>query len=101
MRLPQFQSDDQNMQLMQNRWAALIEPPLSQPIIQGVLLKDVSLDAGANVINHRLGRALQGWLVVRQRAAAQLYDTQDDNTRPNLTLLLTSSAPVSVDIWVF
>lgn len=101
MKLPQFQGGDQPFQLMQNRWASVLDPILACPIPQGILLPNVTLASGDNVVNHRLGRELQGWIIVRQRAASQLYDKQDSNTRPALTLLLNASAPVSVDLFVF
>lgn len=99
--LPQFQSDDQSLNMMQNRWAAIINPVLTNPVVAGSLLRNVALVVGANVINHKLGRNLQGWFFTRIRAAAQVYDTQDVNTMQNLTLNLTSDANVVVDIYVF
>lgn len=84
-----------------NLWAAQINPFLSNPALNCVLLKNVSLTTGANIINHRLGRALQGWYPVRIRAAATFFDTQDTNQTPTLTLNLNSSAAVVVDLVVF
>jgi uncharacterized lipoprotein YmbA len=101
MTLPQFQSDDRNFQMMQNVWAQKIDPLLAKQIVNGNLLQNVSLASGSNTINHKLGRKLQGWLIVRQRASASVYDTQDSNQHQDLTLTLTSSASVSVDLWVF
>lgn len=86
---------------MQNRWASLIEPPLSLPIASSVILKSVSLASGSNSINHLLDRTLQGWFVIRQRSSATVYDTQDANLTPDKTLQLTASAAVVVDIQVF
>lgn len=96
-----FQSDDTSMQLMQTSWAASLNPLLKSAVLQGVLLKNVNLAAGANVVNHRLGRKLQGWMLTRIRSAATTYDTQDSNQTPELTLNLTSSAAVVVDLYVF
>lgn len=96
-----FQSDDTNMQLMQTSWASSLNPLLKNAVLQGVLLKDVSLASGANVVNHKLGRKLQGWVLVRKRAAGDIYDTQDTNSTPALTLNLNSSAAIVVDLYVF
>lgn len=71
------------------------------PILDGVLLPGVELVSGSNVVPHMLGRVLRGWIPVRVRADATLYDTQDDNDAPSKTLLLTASADVTVDLWVF
>lgn len=87
--------------LHQTQWAQAIDPILTNPLNSASVLKSVSLVSGANVINHKLGAPLQGWWIVRQRAAASIYDTQDTNQMPQLTLNLVSSAPVVVDLAVF
>jgi len=87
---------------MQTVWAQQIVPIIEAPINQGIVLTNVSLVAGANVVNHLLGRKLQGWNVVRMRSTfSEIYDTQDSNSQPGLTLLLNSSVPVVVDLYVF
>lgn len=82
-------------------WAQALDPVINNPLNKVSILKNQSLVTGTNVINHKLGRQLQGWFLVRQRAAASIYDTQDSNQMPQLTLTLESSAPVVVDIGVF
>lgn len=99
--LTQFQSGDRVFQMMQNSWASDLNPLLANPALQSIILKNVSLVTGSNVINHLLQRNLQGWKIVRQRAAASIYDNQDTNQASQLTLVLVSSANVSVDLEVF
>lgn len=53
--LTQFQSDDRTFQMMQNSWAAQINPLLANPMASGLFLKGIVLTTGANVINHLLG----------------------------------------------
>jgi len=101
MALPIFKSDDKDVMLLQTNWASVINPVVNNPLTNGILLKEVSLATGANVINHRLGRKLQGWILVRIRAASSIYDTQDTNQTPQLTLNLQSSASSVVDLYVF
>ena len=101
MSLPIFQSNNKDFVMMQNKWKSALDPVLSNPTIQGFILKDVALASGTNTINHLLGRKLVGWNVVRQRGAAALYDEQDANQMQDLTLVLISSAAVSVDLMVF
>lgn len=86
---------------MQTNWAQQINPVLALPTNKGLLLQSVSLTTGDNVIDHKLGRKLQGWQIVRQRASAALYDKQDANQMPALTLVLNTSANVTVDLFVF
>lgn len=101
MSLPIFKTDDKDISLLQTNWAQQLNPVIEFPPNKGTILKSVHLVTGANIINHKLGRNLQGWYIVRQRSAASVYDTQDNNQMSNLTLYLTSSANVIVDILVF
>lgn len=101
MKLPIFQSDNQQMSLMQTSWAQAINPLLDNPLVNGIILKNVPLINGNTQVNHKLGRKLQGWCLIRKRAAAEIYDKQDNNSMPELTLSLTSNANVLVDIYVF
>ncbi len=99
--LPIYKTEDQSLTLMQTAWAQQLNPLLNSPALQGRIVKSVRLAIGANTINHLLGRNLQGWTLVRKRGAASIYDTQDANTQPALTLTLVSDAVVTVDIYVF
>lgn len=101
MSLPIQHTDDQDLMLLQTKWSSAINPVINQPWNSGVILKSVVLATGSNTINHKLGRALQGWVVIRMRSSATVYDTQDSNTMPALTLKLTASANVTVDLLVF
>jgi hypothetical protein len=86
---------------MQTNWKSQLDPLLVAPLNQGQVLKSVTLKMGTNVINHLLARPLQGWFPTRVRANATLYDTQDANPYPSLTLMLVASADVVVDLYVF
>jgi hypothetical protein len=86
---------------MQSIWKEQIDPVLANPSNSTSILKNIALVTGANVVNHKLGAKLQGWYIVRWHGAwAQVYDTQDTNQMPQLTLQLNASAPVVVDIAV-
>lgn len=87
--------------LMQQRWASQLNPVLANLLVQGRLLEDVTLATGNNVINHLLGRDLIGWFITRKNDAANIYDTQDINQMPDLTLNLVSDMSVRVSLWVF
>lgn len=85
----------------QTVWAQAINPALSCPLVKGQLLKDVELSNGQTVINHLLGRKLQGWFIVGIDAAATVYDSQATNQTPQLTLVLNSNAVCTANLWVF
>lgn len=101
MSLPIMQTDDQDLSLMQTRWASQLNPLLSAPLANAALLRNVAISTGSNTINHKLGRKLQGWCITRIRSAAQIYDEQDGNARANLTLTLVSDADCIIDLLVF
>jgi hypothetical protein len=101
MSLPIFKSSDNSVTLLQTGWSSLLNPVLLNPANSGIILKGIKLVIGNNAINTTLGRVLQGWSVVRQRSAASIYDNQDNNQNPSLTLLLVSDAAVTVDLEVF
>ena len=83
---------------MQNKWASELNPLLNQPQNNGILLKNISLIAGQTIINHRLGKKQQGWIITDINAAATIYRSQPLNDK---TLTLTSSAPCTVNLQVF
>lgn len=98
MTLPQFQSADRSFNMMQNQWAAQLDPFLSNPIMDGYILQNVALINGATTINHKLGRQMQGWFLTDVSAAATVYRSKALNPT---TLTLTSNAVCTVDIYVF
>jgi hypothetical protein len=96
--LPQMQ----NLSQLSTKWAAIINPILSNPASNPTILSNVVLKSGANSIPHKLGQNLQGWYITRMEGNfAQIYDTQTTNTTPNLTLNLNASTGVTVNIAVF
>lgn len=83
------------------QWSTQLSDLLQNPLVNGSLLKDVALSNGTTAVNHKLGRALQGWIITRVNGAATIYDSQTTNNTPNLTLLLVSNAAVTVSLYVF
>lgn len=102
--LPKFNvtnTQDTDLSTVQRNLVRTLNPIFNTPTLGGNLLTEQSLAIGANNINHGLGRNLNGWQIVRQRAQANIWDSQDSNQTPNLTLALNSSAAVVCDIYVF
>lgn len=85
---------------MQTRWKSILDPILASPTNDVSVLNNVALIDGKNVINHFLGRAMQGWFLVDIQGAATIYRP---STSPfnNLTLTLMSSSAVVCSIGVF
>lgn len=83
------------------KWAASINPVLSNPLVSGNLLNSIQVASGNNTINHGLGQALQGYMVVRNSANVTFYDRQSTNPTPDLTLVLVASGAATISIYVF
>lgn len=71
---PQVQTGDRNANQVQSNIITSVNA-LSQNALQGGnLLSDVSLIYGDNHIRHQLGKKYTGWVNVRPRAYASMYD---------------------------
>jgi hypothetical protein len=106
----QVQSSDRLLNQVQNNIADAINPLLAlvtfnqafaKTFLKGKISSKVSLVTGSNTITHNLGYSPTGWLIIRARSAATFFDTQDANLTPTKTLLITSSATCSIDIFIF
>lgn len=98
MSLPKFQTDNKQLSLLQSQWATEIDPVITNPSNQAILLKNINLNNGVTVVNHKLGRLPQGWRIVDITGAATIYRSAAFN---NLTLTLTSNAAVTIALEVF
>lgn len=69
-------------------------------IVDGFLLRDVELSPFGVpfVVRHGLKRS-PNYLVTRRNAPAEVYDTPANDQNSELWLL--SSAPVTVNLWIF
>lgn len=83
---------------MLTKWSSILNPLLKKVLPQGLLLSNVALANGDTTINHLLSRQMIGWFLTDIDGAAQIYRSQPLNDK---TLTLTSSAAVTVSIWVF
>lgn len=91
-------SHRQQWELANDLWASAINPLLSNPINNSILLPNIALKVGVNVINHGLGHMMTGWQIVDIDGLAEIYRSAPMNS---LTLTLTSSAAVNCEIEVF
>lgn len=100
MSLALFKTDDKDLTLLQNSWKSSIDPTLANPIVNGVLQKNIALVVGVNSINHKLGRNPQGYIITGMHGVySQIFDTTSLN--PSLTLTLNSSVATTIDLYCF
>lgn len=95
-------SQESDTQRLQDNIELFLKQIKNISILDGVLLEDVSVPTGSDVvIPHKLNRKLVGYIVVRNSAEATIWDKQSDNTLPGKTLILKSSADTTISMWVF
>lgn len=84
----------------QTIWSALLNPVIANPLNGVEILNNIVLINGSTIINHKLGRKLQGWWIISPSAASTIY--QPPTTMGSATTLtLVSTAAMTVDIAVF
>lgn len=99
MQLPYLQSDSEVLNRLQTLWRQVLNPLIAVPMNNGIQLEGIVLTASTNVINHKLGRMQQGWVITDiNNVATSIYRSQPFNDK---TLTLTSSGAVTVNIWVY
>lgn len=107
-RLKKFQKidhPDYAVNRIQDNIEQAFEPVTRSEILQGVLTSSVQLKTGQdNLVEHKLGREVRGYLVIAKSASATVCDKlldATDNTNKKLFLNLQSSADVTVRLWIF
>jgi hypothetical protein len=102
--LPKFKTfNSANIELnrLQDNVADGFNGVLSASILDFNIVQSQDLAVGDNVVNHKLGRAPLGWIIIRKRGPGNFYDKQDTNTIPNKTIVINSDSAVTVDIYFF
>lgn len=96
--MPKPLSSKQDWPLANPIWANVLNPFLANLLNNVSILKNINLSTGVNVINHGLGRQMNGWFLVDIQAAQTVYRSAPFNSS---TLTLTASGPVTCSIGVF
>jgi hypothetical protein len=98
--LPLFKlEDDLQGTLWQTKWKSILDPVISSPIINGLLLTNVQLSPGITAIPHKLARLQQGYIIVYHNSAlGELTPSQPLN---DTNLYLQGSSTSLLSLWVF
>lgn len=103
--LSQLNVDDDKLNRIQTNVATVLDPVLATPIIDGVLVQNLTIPAsGVLVVPHNLGRKALGIMVVMASAAVSMpYALPANQGTPTGGIVLTfsSGAGALVNIWVF
>lgn len=87
-------------QLQTNVEQAIAEV-IRSPLLNGRLIEKVALTTDVTKVQHKLGRAIRGYIVVRNSTGAVLTDNLSTETSPELYLPLLADKATEVYLWVF
>lgn len=73
----------------------------TQPVFMQGRLIEADLGTSVTKLNHSLGKAWTGYLVIAQDAAGVVYYDSATNTQPGVFIPLKASTAVHVKLWVF
>lgn len=103
--IPPFRTQKLSDRVLQDLQAAIfaVLDPLVRlvPLNHGRLISSVVLSTTPVNVEHKLGRPLIGWLVVRKNADARVWEDQATTVDGSKFLRLDASAAVTVTLWVF
>jgi len=96
-----FNASNTELNRLQDNVADGFNSVLTSVILDYNIVSKVALNVGDNIVDHKLGRAPIGWIVVRKRGAGNFYDKQDSNPTPTRNIVINSDSAVTVDIYFF
>lgn len=82
-----------------NTFQSLVNNPLLANL---VIKKAIVLTSGVdNIVEHGVGKAPNGWIIVDQNTDAIVYKSSTVNTMPNTSIILNTNKTVTVNILFF
>lgn len=94
-----LKSETPELDKVQNNIQIFSDSVVEIPLLDGILIKDVVLTTSETLVDHKLGREPQGWLIVKKNAAQDIYES--GSTLKQRFLSLTAAGTVTVTLWVF
>ena len=95
------QTTDKDLNQAQQNIKQSVDPLIANPLTQGNLLKSQVLKVGNNIINHGLGVAITGYMIIGANAAYSVYDNIIGNANLTTSFTLISSTAVTCNIYCF
>jgi len=99
---PKTDDISRSLQLVQDNVAAAINPILASPLASSQYIDSVSLSSGVNKVEHKLGRAVRGYIITSSSSPSTFSDTiASKPSDGNLYITLTTSAATTCSLLVF
>jgi hypothetical protein len=97
----QIWSPSEEVTRLQSHIRTTLNPLLELPISDGVLQTDLSIATTDTLIDHKLGRQYEGFIITRLKSNSVIYESSSTNDIPDRTIILKASATATADIYFF
>lgn len=95
-------TDDPLQQRLQDSIAQSFQQFEKLPQLDSVVVSNITLASGIdNQVEHKLGRPILGWQIIRKDANADVWESSTVNTAPSSFVILKASANVTVSFIFF
>ena len=95
-----IQPSSYDMDVIQRNTKEFVQQLENNIILDGVLLKDISLSsASATIIEHKLNREYQGWMITKIDANTNVWESSSTLPKSHLTLNCSTNCIVSIYIF--
>lgn len=98
-RFQRIQTDNEELQLMQNRLAESLDSLTAIPMLDGVFRKQVPLTPGSNIISHGLGRNYVSFFSGNFSRPSRLSVGASPDASKYINIISTD--PCSADLWLY
>jgi hypothetical protein len=97
----QIWSQNEEVTRLQSHLKQTLAPLLDLPIQDGVLIQDISIETTDTLVQHKLGRNYEGWIVTRLKDNAVIYESTTSNANTDIHIILKGSAACTADLYFF
>lgn len=96
-------ANDRQTQEMNNNVSRVFQSLYANPLLNNpVIVKGLSFSSGVDLlVNHKLGRAVTGYIIINSNTAVNIYQSSTINNAPTTGIILKSNATATVDLLFF
>ena len=95
-----IQPDSYDSDVIQRNTKEFVKQLEDNIILDGILLNDIVITTADTVIEHKLNRKFQGWMIVRKNANADVWESATQ-TLESKFITLKSDTTVTVSIYIY
>lgn len=100
--LKKIRTDNSDLRQVQEATGLVLDQVIRRDILDGVIVENIELISGLNIVNHTLARAPKGFIIVSKDANQNVWNAGPlSKVDPKRSIALQSSGAVTVSIWFF